>query len=265
MNTILYIILLVMGTIFGSFFTLAVYRIPRRENIVYVRSHCTTCNHRLEFWDLIPVLSYLFLGGKCRYCKETIRPRYLILELLTGLVFLLIAVAMNISVMSPLTDFILYGYTVLIISSLCILMGIGKSIPVSVVVFGMIIRTLYFIFFDIQSFTSFFIETAGFMIVALISYLCINTYFSKKKKKSKFLENNYPKTLETIMLVTFLIYIFGINMVVLIMTLSLLVGLFIKYVLKKEIYYITYICFISILVVIILSNSNVYEYISNIL
>lgn len=263
-NTFLYIILGVIGTIFGSFFTLAVYRIPRKENIVYVRSHCTTCNHRLEFWDLIPVLSYVFLGGKCRYCKETIRPRYLILELLSGLVFILIAVAMNISVMSSLTDFMIYGYTALIVSVLCILMGIGKNIPYSVIIFGMLVRTLYFVFFDMQSFEMFFIETACFMVVALISYLCINTYFSKKKNENSFLERNYPKTLETILLVAFLVYIFGINIVVIIMSLALFVGLFIKYILKKEIDYITYICFISIVSLILISNVHIYEYISSI-
>ena len=73
---------------FGSFFTLAVYRIPRGEDITHTRSYCPKCNHKLSFWDMIPLLSYIFLGAKCRYCKEKIRPRYFILEFCSGLVFI---------------------------------------------------------------------------------------------------------------------------------------------------------------------------------
>ena len=86
----------ISGTVFGSFFTLAVHRIPKNEDITHERSYCPKCNHKLHFLDLIPVFSYLFLGGKCRYCKEKIRPRYLLLEIFSGLVFLLLALSYNI-------------------------------------------------------------------------------------------------------------------------------------------------------------------------
>ena len=85
MNTFLYIIIFITGCFFGSFFTLAVYRIPRKEDILIKHSYCPNCNHKLGFFDLFPVLSYIFLGGKCRYCGNKIRPRYLILEILSGL------------------------------------------------------------------------------------------------------------------------------------------------------------------------------------
>ena len=81
LNILLYIYIFITGITFGSFFTLAVYRIPRREDITHTRSYCPKCHHKLSFWDMIPLFSYIFLGGKCRYCKEKIRPRYFILEL----------------------------------------------------------------------------------------------------------------------------------------------------------------------------------------
>ena len=93
---IIYIAIFITGIMFGSFFTLAVYRIPRKENITYVRSHCTSCNHKLGFLDLIPIFSYIFLGGKCRYCGEKIRIRYLLLEIFSGLVFLSVALTSGI-------------------------------------------------------------------------------------------------------------------------------------------------------------------------
>ena len=81
MEILFIIMFFFIGTVFGSFFTLAVYRIPLKKNITYERSFCPNCEHRLEFKDLIPVFSYIFLKGKCRYCGQKVRPRYLILEI----------------------------------------------------------------------------------------------------------------------------------------------------------------------------------------
>lgn len=80
----------VIGTLFGSFFSLATYRLPRHQDIVATRSYCTSCKHRLSFFDLIPVLSYLIRGGKCKYCHERISIRYFLLEVSNGLVFLIL-------------------------------------------------------------------------------------------------------------------------------------------------------------------------------
>lgn len=78
----------VIGTLFGSFFTLATYRLPRKQDIMVKRSYCPGCKHELGFFDLIPVLSYVFLGGKCRYCKEKISIRYPLFEIFNGIFFL---------------------------------------------------------------------------------------------------------------------------------------------------------------------------------
>ena len=98
MDFIFYILIFIIGTVFGSFYTLAVYRIPKREDITHTHSYCPKCEHKLGFWDLIPVWSYIFLGGKCRYCKEKIRPRYFILEALSGTIFLAVAILMKLNI-----------------------------------------------------------------------------------------------------------------------------------------------------------------------
>ena len=95
MNTFFCIMMFIMGAFFGSFFTLAIYRLPLNKNITHERSFCPNCNHRLEPLDLVPILSYIFLGGKCRYCKEKIRIRYLLLEVFSGIVFVLIYLSFN--------------------------------------------------------------------------------------------------------------------------------------------------------------------------
>jgi len=96
-DVIIYLTVFITGVMFGSFFTLAIHRVPKKEDIWFKRSYCPKCNHRLGFWDLIPVLSYLFLMGKCRYCKEKIRIRYLLIELSSGFILLSVSMLINLS------------------------------------------------------------------------------------------------------------------------------------------------------------------------
>lgn len=80
----------IIGALFGSFFSLATYRIPRGEDIICTRSYCPSCKHKLSFFDLFPVISYVVRLGKCKYCKCRISPRYILLESLNGILFVII-------------------------------------------------------------------------------------------------------------------------------------------------------------------------------
>jgi len=75
------------GCCVGSFLNVVVYRLPRDESLVRPGSACPKCGRHIRFYDNIPLVSWLLLGGKCRYCKAPISTRYFIIELLTGLVF----------------------------------------------------------------------------------------------------------------------------------------------------------------------------------
>lgn len=143
MDAIIYIAIFLTGTVFGSFFTLAIYRIPRKENIVYGRSHCTSCNHKLGFIDLIPILSYIFLGGKCRYCGEKIRIRYLLLEIFSGLVFLVISFTHGIQNIIDLC------FIYLFIAGMFIIAGIDKEryeIPNGLCIYELLVAIAYLIY-----------------------------------------------------------------------------------------------------------------------
>lgn len=74
------------GLIVGSFLNVVIHRMPLEQSIVKPRSYCPRCKHFIAWHDNIPVLSYLFLLGKCRHCHEAISIRYLAVEVLTGLV-----------------------------------------------------------------------------------------------------------------------------------------------------------------------------------
>lgn len=79
--------IIILGLLIGSFLNVCIYRIPRGESIAFPPSHCTNCDNKIMWYDLIPVLSYIFLRGKCRHCKEKISIRYPIIELITGVLF----------------------------------------------------------------------------------------------------------------------------------------------------------------------------------
>ncbi|OPY56091.1 MAG: Type 4 prepilin-like proteins leader peptide-processing enzyme [Pelotomaculum sp. PtaU1.Bin035] len=87
----------VTGTAVGSFLNVCIYRMPAGESVVHPPSHCQACRHNLRFFDLIPVLSYLFLKGKCRYCGSRIAWQYPAVEFLTGLLFVLALVKYGIT------------------------------------------------------------------------------------------------------------------------------------------------------------------------
>lgn len=87
MEIVLTILFFIYGLIFGSFFNVVGLRIPKGESIVRPPSHCTVCNRKLTARDLVPVLSYLFLQGKCRGCGTKIHWMYPVMELVTGLLF----------------------------------------------------------------------------------------------------------------------------------------------------------------------------------
>jgi leader peptidase (prepilin peptidase) / N-methyltransferase len=75
------------GLAFGSFLNVCIYRLPRGLSVVTPRSACPKCKQAIAFYDNLPVLSWLILGGRCRHCKTRISPRYLMIELLTGSMF----------------------------------------------------------------------------------------------------------------------------------------------------------------------------------
>lgn len=85
-----YIVIFLYGIVIGSFLNVCIFRIPKQESIVKVNSHCMSCGYRLKWYDLIPLFSYLFLGGKCRKCGSKISVQYPIVEALNGGLYLLV-------------------------------------------------------------------------------------------------------------------------------------------------------------------------------
>ena len=85
-----YIIIFIFGITIGSFLNVCIYRIPLGESIVMAPSHCMTCGRKLKWYDMVPVFSWLVLGGKCRNCKSKISVQYPIIEGVNGILYVMI-------------------------------------------------------------------------------------------------------------------------------------------------------------------------------
>jgi len=92
------ILIFILGLIIGSFSNVCIYRIPRNESIIYPASHCPKCRSNILPQDNIPLLSYILLKGRCRHCKSKISIQYPIVELVTGVIYLIIYLIYGLSI-----------------------------------------------------------------------------------------------------------------------------------------------------------------------
>jgi leader peptidase (prepilin peptidase)/N-methyltransferase len=89
-TNIIALVIFIFGTMIGSFLNVVIYRIPKGESIVFPASKCQSCQTPLKWYHNIPIFSWLFLGGKCAFCKEPISKQYPIVEFVTGIIFLVL-------------------------------------------------------------------------------------------------------------------------------------------------------------------------------
>ena len=190
MEIFFYVIIFIIGTLFGSFYTLAVYRIPKRQDIIHTHSYCPNCNHKLGLLDLFPIFSYIFLRGRCRYCKEKIRPRYLILEILSGVLFVLLAYFMGLSIYNLETMKIVeFCFMVLYLTFIILMAGIDKEnrkINKSVNIYGITISIIYMLYLFVIEGAS--IYRYGIYLVLYILVLLFDTITLRKYAKSEYVD-----------------------------------------------------------------------------
>lgn len=88
MNIIIAIYIFIIGTIMGSFFNVVAHRLSNNESIIKPGSHCESCQHLLKWYELIPIISFLIQGGRCRQCHTKLSWWYPLIEIITGLFYL---------------------------------------------------------------------------------------------------------------------------------------------------------------------------------
>jgi len=105
MTANLTVLFTIIGVVIGSFLNVCIDRLPSRKSLIRLRSHCESCKHGLSAIDLIPLLSYLYLRGRCRYCRARIPLRIPLVEFLGGVLFFLAFWRFGLSIQFGITAF----------------------------------------------------------------------------------------------------------------------------------------------------------------
>lgn len=159
---LLYLIIFLYGIVIGSFLNVLIYRLPKKENIVTTRSHCMNCGYQLKWYDLVPIFSFLALGGRCRKCKTRISVQYPFIEALNGILYLIIFIRFGMSV-----DSLLYCLLFSALLTLSVIDFRTYEIPVGINVFILLLG-LVRVVADWSNWSDYLI---GFLAVSIFLYL----------------------------------------------------------------------------------------------
>lgn len=174
LSWVIYIPIFIIGLIIGSFSNVCIYRIPKGESINFPPSHCQSCKHKLGFFDLFPVVSYVGLRGKCRYCGEKISAQYAMIELINGCAYVYSFWHFGWSI-----EAVLACVFITVVLILTVIDWRYMILPTGVIVFGSVIAligkgALAYLHQD----SSILIKSVlgglvGYGIVALVFYVCL--------------------------------------------------------------------------------------------
>jgi len=142
---IAYFVVGLFGFCFGSFLNVCISRLPRGESIVLPRSHCPLCNHAIRWYDNIPVISFLVLGGRCRDCHAPISPLYPTVEALTALALVLTFRAYGLG-----PEFIKYALFNMLLIVLIFTDLLHRRIPHAVTIFGICLGLVFSFFIPVD-------------------------------------------------------------------------------------------------------------------
>ncbi len=161
---ILFTIIFLFGIVIGSFLNVCIYRIPKHENIVSDRSHCMSCGNVLNWYELIPLFSFLFQGGRCRHCRAKLSIQYPLIEALNGVLYIWIFITGGFTLQS-----ILYCVSASVLIVISVIDWRTFEIPVGCnIVLG--ITGLVHLFLDLSHWQSYVIGFFSVSVVFLIIY-----------------------------------------------------------------------------------------------
>jgi len=178
MDVFFAILCFIVGTVMGSFYNVVIYRVPENKSIIKPRSSCGACGTVLKPLDLVPVFSYLFLKGKCRYCKQPISIQYPLVELLTGFLFTFLYLKFSLSV-----EFIFSAYMISILLIVFIIdlkhMIIPNGLVIAAMIGSILLFTVRFFYSDsiiinepwYISLLGLVVPSVFLLLVALLGYL----------------------------------------------------------------------------------------------
>lgn len=171
-----YVMFFILGSVMGSFFHVVATRMSNEESIVTPSSHCHICDHKLKWYELIPIVSYLIQGGKCRKCKETLPLSYLIIEVVTGILYVVCYHEYG------FTNELIIGLIFVSILIIVIISDIEYMIILDeVLVFGSVITIISYLILYGLDITVYHVLDAALAFVAMYALKLLGDFMFKKE------------------------------------------------------------------------------------
>ncbi len=183
------LIAFIFGITIGSFLNVVILRIPKDESVVFPSSHCYACHNKLKPWHNIPLLSWIFLRGKCAYCDSKISVQYPLIELLSGLIFVILVMKFGIS----LPVFFL-ALSFLMLLALSMIDFRYKMVPDSLNFLALIFAVLgaWSFMGSVENLKNAFLFAGGFTLLRFgLSYLLTSSAHRHAKKTTTAWTKNY--------------------------------------------------------------------------
>lgn len=179
MKVFIGVIFFLVGTALASFSNVLIYRLPRHESLINPPSHCPNCDSKLAWYENIPILSWIFLRGKCHNCKAPISPRYLIVELCGGLSSVLAYVVLGFTV-----DGVIGALAIIILICIAFVDAKNLEIPLSLnISFGVltVLKLVLNIVFDHSYPWSHYLIGFGACLVFFLGFYFLSILLTKKE------------------------------------------------------------------------------------
>lgn len=210
METYYLILFFIFGTVMGSFYHLVATRLSNDQSIISPGSHCTYCNHKIKWYENIPIISYLFLKGRCSECKAKIPLSYLIVEIVTGSLFAVCFHSFKLSFNLVIALIFVSSLIIVIVSDIEYMIILDEVLMVS----SLIIVVLYIVFLGIEPAAYHIYAGVGAFITMYAIKIIGDKLFKKESLgggdiKLMFIFGlvlGYPLSLCTIFLATFIAF-----------------------------------------------------------
>lgn len=186
MDILLYIIIFLVGSYIGSLYATLIHRISKEKRMFSIHSHCSKCGEKLSVLEQIPIFSYIFLKGKCKYCKKKIGIPYIVLEILTAIIFTLTAYIFNLT-SANIINILAFIFVNLYFSYLILVAGIdlkAKQMPANLLAYGITISLIYMVYLLFSKNTTIYVS--AIFLVIMVVLLLANIINTKKRARSSY-------------------------------------------------------------------------------
>jgi len=191
MDIVFYVIIFIIGTLLGSLYASIIQGIIKGKKVISIHSYCENCGKKINLFEKIPIISYIFLKGKCKQCNKKIDKKYIILEILIGVIGVLVANGLDICVTNiTITNFISYIFINIYIAYMILTIVLDnqkKNIPATLLAYGNFIAVIYIVYLCITESISIYRNVLYLVIMTIL--LLINAVNIKRRAQDSYVIN----------------------------------------------------------------------------